>query len=98
MIFVIATLRIKPGSLPSVIEAAQPCLAATRLEQGCISYDLHANVTDPETVVFVERWATRDALSKHFEMPHLKAWRDAGGPHIVSRTVEIVHSDHVEVL
>ncbi len=96
MIFLIATLRIKPGSLPAIIEAVAPCLSATRLEAGCISYDLHANVTDPEELVFVERWETREALRAHFATEHLKAWRDAGGPHMVSRKIEIIHADHVE--
>lgn len=98
MIILIATLRIKPGSLPAVIEAARPCLVATRLEAGCISYDLHVDVTDPEALVFVERWETREALAAHFEMPHLKAWREAGEPYFLSRKLEIIHPETIELL
>ncbi|MCX7324038.1 MAG: putative quinol monooxygenase [Hyphomicrobiales bacterium] len=98
MIYLIATLRIKPGSLAAVTAAVTPCLEATRKEAGCISYDLHADVTDPEALVFVERWETREALTAHFGTPHLQAWREAGGPHIVSRKIEIIHPDRVETL
>lgn len=96
MIFLIATLRIKPGSFPAVLEAVKPCLVATRLEHGCLSYDLHVNVTDPEELVFIERWESQAALDAHFEAPHLKAWRTAGGPHMVSRKIEIIHPERVE--
>ncbi len=98
MIVLVATLRIKPGSLNAVLEAARPCIDATRRETGCISYDLHQSLTDPECLVFVERWESREALASHFEAPHLIAWREAGGPHFVDRKIEIIHPDSVEVL
>ncbi|MCX7341208.1 MAG: putative quinol monooxygenase [Hyphomicrobiales bacterium] len=98
MIYLIATLRITPGSLPAVIAAVKPCLDATRQEAGCISYDLHVDVTDPEALVFVERWETREALAAHFTTPHLQAWRAAGGPHILARRIEIIDPETVETL
>lgn len=98
MIYLIANLKIKPGSMEAVREAVAPCLEATRKEPGCISYDLFQSVDDPEALVFVERWETREALAAHFETPHLAAWRGAGGPHFVGRTIEVIHPDHVEAL
>lgn len=98
MIFLIATLTIKPGSLPAIREAVMPCIEATRLEPGCISYDLHESITDPDTLVFVERWTNREALTEHFSAPHLIAWRDAGAGYFVDRKIEIIHPDHVEEL
>lgn len=97
MLYLIATLKIKPGSLPAIMEAVMPCIEATRQEKGCISYDLHQSLTDPETLVFVERWETRQALENHFTEPHLIAWRDAGGPYFLDRKIEIIENSDVEI-
>ena len=96
MIYVIATLRVKREKLSTLLDAARAVIAATRKEDGCIFYDLHQSVTDPDQVVFVERWASREALGKHFEQPHMTVWRAASGECIESRTVEIVTPEHVE--
>jgi len=96
MIYVVAKLTIKPGSLEAVTAAAKPCIEATRKEKGCISYDLHASISEPETLVFVERWERREDLTAHSRQPHLQAWREASGPNTVSRVIEVVHPERVE--
>ncbi|MBO6719986.1 MAG: antibiotic biosynthesis monooxygenase [Rhizobiaceae bacterium] len=96
MIYVVATLALKPGSKEALTGPARACIAETRKEKGCISYDLLASVTDDDTMVFVERWETREDLTAHSKQPHLLAWRDASNPHLVSRTIEIVHPEKVE--
>ena len=98
MLFVIATIQIKPGTLDAVIAAATPCIEGTRKEEGCISYDLNVAVDDDTKLVFVERWESRAALKAHFTAPHLVAWRDAGAPYTVARKVEIIEDGKVEVL
>ena len=74
MIYVIATLTIKPGCQTELIEAAVPCIAATRSEIGCIAYDLHTSATDPLTLVFVERWESADQLGLHSKSDHMRAF------------------------
>ena len=96
MIYVVATLTIKPGSLEALRAPAAACIAETRKEKGCISYELFQSLGDPDTLVFVERWETRDDLTAHSKQPHLKIWREASGPHLVSRKIEIVHPEKVE--
>jgi quinol monooxygenase YgiN len=96
MIYVVATLALKPGSKSQLLEPARTCIAETRREKGCISYDLLASITDDDTMVFVERWETREALTAHSKRPHIAAWRDASNPHLLSRTIEIVHPEKVE--
>ena len=97
MIYVVATLKIRPGSAPQVLEAAKKVIAATTKEKGCVSYDLHQSITQPETLVFVERWEARENLASHFTQPHMTEWRAAGGPHILERKVEIIDPANVEV-
>ena len=62
MIYLIATLTIKPGSMPAIMEGVMPCIEATRKETGCISYDLFQSTTDENTLVFVERWIDQPAV------------------------------------
>lgn len=96
MIFVIATLTIKPGSLEAILPPARAVVEATQEEAGCIAYDLFASVTTPDTLVFVERWESRAHLSAHAKKAHLKIWREASDPHVVSKVIEIVHPEKIE--
>jgi len=95
MIYLIATLKIKPGSLPAIEQAVAPCIEATRKEKGCISYDLFQSTTDPETLTFVERWENQAAVDAHFKEPHLIAWREAGEQFFLERRIEIIHPESV---
>ena len=74
MIYVIATLAVKPGSQAELIEAAKPCIAATRAEAGCLAYDLHVSATDPLKLVFVEQWDSADCLVPHGKAEHFRAF------------------------
>lgn len=96
MIYVVATITLKPGSRDNLLEPARACIEETRREKGCISYDLLGSITDDDTMVFVERWETREDLTAHSKQPHLAAWREASAPFLVSRTIEIVHPREVE--
>jgi quinol monooxygenase YgiN len=96
MIYVVATLTIKPGSLEALRAPAAACMAETLKEKGCIAYELFESVSDPEKLVFVEKWETREDLTAHSKQPHLLAWRDASAPHLVSRRIEVAHVDRVE--
>ena len=96
MIYVVATLTIKPGSLEALRAPAAACIAETLKEEGCIAYELFESVSDPLKLVFVEKWETREHLTAHSKQPHLAVWREASGPHLVSRAIEIVHPEKVE--
>ena len=100
MIYLVATLTIKPGSLPQFIDAAKTCIGATRQEPGCISYDLTQSQTDENTLFFIERWESQEALDGHFKAPHFKIWREAGGAYFTSRKIEIIEidADKVKIL
>lgn len=98
MIHLIATIHIKPGSKQSVIDAATPCIAATRNEPGCLRYDLNADVQDENKLVFIEEWKTRDDLTKHFEQPHMAVWRAAAQDLILDRSIQVIHPAQVELL
>jgi quinol monooxygenase YgiN len=96
VIYVIAELRVKPGMADRAIAAARLSVAETVKEDGCISYDMHQSVTDPERLVLVERWESREALNRHLETPHFKAWRAAGSEFIAERKAEIITPEKID--
>ena len=74
MIYVVATLTIKPETRADMIAAAKACIAETRKEVGNIAYDLHESVTDPAKLVFVEQWENAEALVPHRSAEHMKTF------------------------
>jgi quinol monooxygenase YgiN len=61
VIYVVATLTVKPETRAEFIAAATACIMQTRKEPGNIAYDLHESVTDPAKMVFVEQWENAEA-------------------------------------
>lgn len=98
MVYVIATLHIHPEKRAPFLEDVRSLIAHTVKEDGCQSYDLLSSITEPNEFVFVERWASRDALSAHFETPHMLDWRRVSAEYLADRKVEIIHPDKVEEL
>ena len=74
MIYVIATLTVKPEMRAELIVGAKACIAETRKEAGNIAYDLHESVTDPTKLVFVEQWENTEALEPHRKADHMKTF------------------------
>src|SRR5438105_497544 len=80
MIYVIATTPMKPENKDDFIKGHKACTAETLKEKGCISYDGHVSVNNPNLYVVVERWETRDDLNAHGRAPHMKVWREVPPP------------------
>jgi quinol monooxygenase YgiN len=74
VIYVVATLTIKPETRAEFIAAATACIKETRKEPGNIAYDLHESVTDPTKMVFVEQWENAEALVPHRGQEHMKTF------------------------
>ena len=74
VIYVVATLMIKPETHAEFIAAATACIKETRKEPGNIAYDLHESVTDHSKMVFVEQWENMEALGPHRAAEHMKTF------------------------
>jgi quinol monooxygenase YgiN len=74
VIYVVATLTIKPETRADFIAAATACIQETRKEPGNIAYDLHESVTDPAKMAFVEQWQDEAALVPHRAADHMKTF------------------------
>ena len=72
---VIAHLHAAPGHEAVVREALESFVAPTRLEAGCIRYDLFQDVNDPLKFTFIEEWESPAALEAHSKSAHIAAGR-----------------------
>ena len=98
MIYVVATLTIKPETRAEFIAAATACIAGTRKEAGNIAYDLHESVTDPSRMVFVEQWENAEALVPHRAAEHMKTFgRVAVKCFAAPPKIEIITPEKVDV-
>lgn len=93
MIYVIATTPMKPESKDDFIRGHKACIAETHKEKGCLSYEGHVSVNDPNLYVVVERWETRDDLTAHSKAPHMKVWREYSADMKTGPTVIEIISD-----
>lgn len=71
-ITVVAVVKAKKGQEKIVADAMAACVAASRAEATNIQYVPNRDLDDPQTFVFIERWASRQALQDHMETPHFK--------------------------
>jgi quinol monooxygenase YgiN len=49
-------------------------LAPTRVERGCLNYDMHQSPDDEALFLFHENWESQADLDRHLAAPHLERW------------------------
>ncbi|GJQ25310.1 MAG: antibiotic biosynthesis monooxygenase [Phycisphaerae bacterium] len=73
---VIARFKARPGKEAIVRRELMALVAPTRIEPGCINYDLHVAADDPATFLFHENWESEADLERHLQSAHVQAWRE----------------------
>lgn len=71
---VVATIIAKPEHAAHVKQVLLDLIPLTRVEQGCLRYELQQELDAPHVFTFVESWASRDLHSAHMQSPHLLAF------------------------
>ena len=69
MILVLGSVVTREGRLPEALALSQEHVTRSRTESGCISHAVHRDTENPNRLVFVEQWASRDDLWEHFKVP-----------------------------
>jgi len=75
-ITVLAKIKAKKPMTELLKQQLLSLIAPTRQEIGCITYELHQGPDDNSSFMFYEIWASKDALDRHIQTPHLKALLD----------------------
>ena len=72
LLTVIAHMRAAPGKRDELRAALEALVEPTSKEQGCVNYDLHQVIEDPDRFFFYENWESDADLDAHLDAPHLR--------------------------
>jgi quinol monooxygenase YgiN len=67
-------LRSKQGQHLLLQSELRALVAPTRKEKGCLQYDLHRSLDDPNLFLLHEVWASREHHQAHRQTPHFLRW------------------------
>ncbi|CAM2152968.1 Antibiotic biosynthesis monooxygenase [Pararobbsia alpina] len=87
---VVAINTAKPGKEAELEAALRALIAPTRSDRGFITYDLHRDIQDPRTFVFIELWASLEDLQVHGKAAHIEAFRAKSGELVESSSLRIL--------
>ncbi len=91
---VLAQFEVKAGKLAELVEVAKvDAKASVANEPGCRRFDVLVPRDGAERVVLYEIYDNEAAFQAHLETPHLKAIRDAIGPLVADRHVDMFDID-----
>lgn len=67
-----------PGKREAFIEKmkATGILAAIRAEDGCHKYDYYLSEKDPNEILLIEQWETKQHQQVHIKQPHMAQMRE----------------------
>ncbi len=71
-IVVVAQMKVGERHEDEVVQGLREVAAQTHEEPGCLLYALHRAADDPEKIVLIERWESRDALQEHLGKPYIQ--------------------------
>ncbi len=99
MIYVIATIQVKPGKREAFLTEFHRNMPNVRAERGCLEYgptvdlktDIKAQIPLREdTVTIVEKWESLPALQAHLVTPHMAAYRERVKDLVTSLTIQVL--------
>jgi quinol monooxygenase YgiN len=83
-IIIAGTVRVPPENLEALRPHQLRMLAASRAEDGCVTYSYGLDVAEPGLIRVFEVWRDQAAIDAHFKAPHMAVWRAACADHGVS--------------
>lgn len=84
----LAFFRAQSGQGEALGAALAALVEPTRLEAGCLNYDLHRSVDDAEVWFVYENWRSPEGFDAHMRSEHLQAFLKAT-PDLVAGTIDL---------
>ena len=72
-----ATIVAKPGKRELVKQSLLGLIPPTLSEKGCLNYDFHQDLENPDRFFFYENWETRQHWLNHNESKHIASHKEA---------------------
>jgi quinol monooxygenase YgiN len=99
MIFVVATVDLRPGSRAAFLAEFHKLVPLVRAEAGCIEYGPAVDVATgiaaqpavrEDTVVVLEKWTDLPALKAHLTAPHMADYRTRVKDYVAGVRLEVL--------
>lgn len=69
MILILGSVRVLAAQFEEALALSQQHVLRSREEPGCLEHGVSVSAESPTELVFVERWASMEALKAHFKVP-----------------------------
>lgn len=79
MILVLGSLVAREGCVAQALALSREHVIRSRAEPGCIAHNVHQDAENPQRLVFVEQWASQEALWEHFKVPASRSFAKSLG-------------------
>lgn len=86
MIIVFGQVQVAPAHMARARQVAREHVQRSRAEPGCLSHAVYEDPDRPNLLVFVEEWASEQALRQHFAVPASSAFVNEMSQLAASRT------------
>ncbi len=74
---IVASILAKEEKRELVKSELLKLIPPTRAEKGCINYDLHQDIENPNLFLFYENWESRALWQVHMDNDHIAAYSKA---------------------
>lgn len=95
-ILVLAKIQPKVGCQDSILELADELVYETLLEEGNIDYQLLKSGND-DTLTFVEKWESTEALKKHMNSPHFLNFQEESGEFVENMDIQVIDASEISL-
>ena len=98
MDYLLVLAKVEPtmGCQDSIIELSEELISETLLEEGNIDYQLLKSITD-DTLTFVEKWQSQEALEKHMRSPHFLNFSEESDDFVENMTIQVIGADEISL-
>lgn len=95
-VLVLAKIEPKEGCQDSIIEVADDLIYESLLEEGNIDYQLLKPI-EGDSLTFVEKWESLDALKRHMASPHFLNFGEESGEFVENMTIQVIDADELSL-
>ncbi|WP_405322339.1 putative quinol monooxygenase [Methanobrevibacter thaueri] len=95
-IVVLAKITPKKGCRDTIVEISKELIETTLSEEGNIEYQLLQS-TDDDTLTFVEKWESPEALQKHMASPHFQNFGGESADFVENMEIQVLNADEVKL-
>lgn len=87
---IVAIMTVKPEAVNDILPIFQAVVQGSQQEDGCISYNLHQDISNPTKFVMLEEWESQAAIDFHNSTNHYKTFKEASKDLIEKSDVSIL--------